>query len=117
VALTMSLKLALGYVIVATILAVPLAGYAGMFDPWAGRAWTDLPLVSKLVGLWILVSAFGLWFWMLADFFRGRRLKHRVAVGFCLVLLSWLAAVFYFLLVYARASKQGSSSVQANSAT
>jgi len=113
----MTPKLALGYLMVATIVAVPIAGYAGTFDSWSGQPWADLPLLAKLISVWVLVSAFGLWFWMLADFFRGRSLKHRVVIGFCLVFLSCLAAVLYFVLVYARAPKQGSSSAQATSAT
>ena len=104
-------QLIVGYLFVVTLVLVPVAGFIGAFVSWSGQDGFSLPVAAKATVLWILLSAFSLWFWMLADFFGGRRVKYRVAVGFLLVLASWLAAVVYFVLVYARAPKGSSSAI------
>jgi hypothetical protein len=100
------LPLIVGYLFVATLVLVPIAGFMGGLESWAGLGWSSLPLAGKAAVLWILLSAFGLWFWMLADFFAGRKLKHRVLIGFLLVFASWLAAAVYFVTVYARSPRE-----------
>lgn len=42
---------------------------------------------------------------MLVDYFRGRQMKLRLLTGVCLFLLTWLAAIVYFISIYVPASK------------
>lgn len=41
-----------------------------------------------------------LWIWMISDFFKRNNLRRKVLWGWMLILLNWLAAIGYFLLVY-----------------
>jgi len=105
--MTGSTKRAIGYTFVLTIVCTAVAAYAGLFNAWAeADARGELPAIGYVTVAWIVLSFFGLWLWMLADFFRGREMKHRVLTGFCLLFLSWLAAVVYFVSIYVPASRE-----------
>lgn len=110
----MTPKIAFGYFLVVSIIGALAAAFFGLLDSVNGVEWTELSPLGQVTAIWLTLSIFGLWFWMLADFFRGRPLKHRVAVGFMLLLFNWLAAVIYFLAVYVPHHKKPTSDAQAS---
>ncbi len=77
-----------------------------LFGPIEGISysgtWQEAPVLTKVLVPITLVTFLGFWFLMLGDFFKERDVSHPIAVGFCLIFLSWLAAFFYFWLVVVR---------------
>jgi len=61
-------------------------------------AFGQLSTIDKFIIVVGVAGAFGFWFSMLADFFTNKDMKHKVAWGFSLVFLSWLASLFYFAI-------------------
>ena len=65
-------------------------------------------LLIQLLGIYCFISCFGLWLWMLVDFFIEKPIRWAVFWGFCLILLAPFGPVLYFILVYSRrANNQG----------
>jgi hypothetical protein len=55
-------------------------------------------LVLFALAISAIVSAFGFWFMVLAHFFRNEHLEHKVAWGFSLIFLNWIASLIYFVV-------------------
>jgi hypothetical protein len=61
----------------------------------------ELPLGVKAVLATGVVSGLMLWVWMFSDFFQSKDIGFRVLWGWLLLFLNMLAAVVYFVYVYA----------------
>lgn len=59
-------------------------------------------LLIQFLGIYCFISCFGLWLWMLVDFFIEKPIRWVVFWGFCLILLAPFGPVLYFLFVYSR---------------
>ena len=64
-------------------------------------------LLIQVLGIYCFISCFGLWLWMLVEFFIEKPSRWAVFWGFCLILLAPLGPVLYFLFVYSRRGKHG----------
>jgi len=102
------MRIWLGFIFVTGIIA--LIGFATFGDIFQTDS-TDLdsldPALRALV-LWGYVSAFGLWIWMVTDFFKFGPPTHRAAWGWSLIFFSFVAAALYFLSIYLPRIKAGS---------
>jgi hypothetical protein len=92
------IKLAFGCFLFVSVLYVIFGAAVGSLPTVVSL---DDSLADGISGSWVFLSVFGLYFWMLADYFVGRPMKARVAVGFALLFFNILAAVIYFAFVYA----------------
>ena len=64
-------------------------------------AWHERSIISQILIVWGISSPFIMWFWMLGSHFKSKDVKYPVLWGFSLLFLNFVAAVVYFLIVYA----------------
>lgn len=103
-------KRVIGYIFIVGIVAiVALPLYFDLVAPPEGLFWGTMNPVQRIWVSYMLISGFGLWIWMVVDFFKQRPPRSPVLWGFVLILLAYVGAALYFLMVYDRrvATQQG----------
>ena len=63
------------------------------------------PLYTQIATIIVVISMFGFFILMLADFLSNKDVKHRLIVGFSLIFFNLIAILIYFWLVVNRRSK------------
>ena len=95
-----------GYWYTVLLLGLLISGQFGLLDTYTySGSWSEAPLYIKVVIPIVLISMFGFFALMLADFFSEKDVKYPVLVGFTLLLLNWLAILVYFWVVVYRREK------------
>ncbi len=79
------------------------AGLTGILDQYSYEGgWVEAPLYVKILIPAMLITFFGFWFLMLADFFKTKGTRFPILVGFSLLFFSWFAIFIYFWVVVNR---------------
>jgi len=92
-----------GYWYSFVIVGLLIAGYSGVLDQYSYEGgWNEAPIYAKVGTPTILITFFGFWVLMLADFFKNKDVKRPVLVGFSLFFLNWIAIFVYFWSVVYR---------------
>ena len=94
-------KVVLGYALVIWAGLVLLAPGTGIFESYFYKPRSEWPMYFEVIIFGGVIGGFILWFWMLADYFKGRPMEWRVAMGFFMIFMNIIAAIVYFLFIYA----------------
>jgi len=65
----------------------------------------EYPLCIQIVVITVIISMFGFFLLMLADFSSNKDIKYRVIVGGSLLFFNWIAILIYFWVVVNRRVK------------
>ncbi|MGE4545958.1 MAG: hypothetical protein AB7D06_17860 [Pedobacter sp.] len=93
-------RLAITSILFTGILILVAGSFFGSLDQWAGVQWSRLPLHILIGAIWGFFGSFGLWIWMLTDFFKRKELKQRVLWGWMLIIGNYATAALYFLFIF-----------------
>ncbi|NQZ30869.1 MAG: hypothetical protein HRU06_06320 [Oceanospirillaceae bacterium] len=85
------------------VVTLLLGAFTGVLDQYSYEGgWNEAPLYAKIGIPTVLITFFGFWILMLADFFKHKDTKWPILVGFSLFFLHWLAIFVYFWMVVYR---------------
>ena len=92
-----------GYWYTALMAFILISGLTGILDNYSYQGgWGEAPTYVKIILPVVLVSMFGFFVLMLADFFSHRDVSNPILVGFSLLLFNWIAILIYFWFVVNR---------------
>ncbi len=96
----------LGYLLI-TLMILSIVSWEYYEDeiPHAFTSVSDIPFLAAVSVFIGPISAMTLWFWMIGNVIKNKELKNRWPWIATLVILNWIASIFYFLLVYRKTIK------------
>ena len=102
----MNLKKIYGYWYTILFIIIVGGGWLGLLEFFSYKgSWELAPLSVKIALPIFLISVFGFFATMLADFFSHKDVKRPVLTGFALLFFNWIAILVYFWLVVHRREK------------